>query len=78
MLALILGVVNEFDVARATPPVNAANQLTVPALGVALKETVPVPQRDPGTVAVIVGNAVTVAVTAVLGVDIQPALLAAT
>ncbi len=54
---------------KLVPPVAAAYQLIVPALAVALKFTVPAPQRLAGAVAVIVGIAVTV--TAVV-VDEQP------
>jgi hypothetical protein len=45
---------------KDAPPVAAAYQLIVPPLDVAPKSTVPVPQRLPGVVAVIVGMAFTV------------------
>ena len=43
----------EFPVPSTVPPVSAAYHLIeAPALGVALKSTVPVPQRVPGVAAV--------------------------
>ena len=51
----MLGVVKLVPVAKDVPPVEAEYQLIVPALAVAPKITVPVPQRDAGEVAVIVG-----------------------
>ena len=42
------------------PPVDPKYQFTTPALDVAPKFTVPVPQREPGVVPVIDGNAFTV------------------
>ena len=47
-------------VPKAVPPVAAANQDKVPALAVALKERVPVPQRLAGVVVGAVGVALTV------------------
>ena len=44
------GVVNVLPVPIAAPPERFANQLTVPALGVAPRVTVPEPQTEPGTV----------------------------
>jgi len=69
----MLGVVNEVPVPNETPPVEAAYQLMFPAEDVALKVMVPVPQRAPGVVPVIIGivGILTVAV-AVLG---QPPVL---
>ena len=56
----------------AEPPVETVNQSMVsPAPGVALNETVPVPQREPAVPVGAVGKA-TVAVTAVLVADTQP------
>ena len=49
------------------PPVGTLYQLSVPALAVAAKTTVPESQRLPGVVAVIVGVVLTVATTAILG-----------
>jgi len=43
-----------------------------PAPGVALKETVPAPQREPGVPVGADGTALTVAVTAVLDAAKQP------
>lgn len=59
-MALKLGIVNEVPVLRIEPPVAASYQLIVPALAVASKVTVPVPQRFAGVVAVMVGTAFTV------------------
>jgi len=56
----ILGVKIEAPDAMDEPPVLAVNQLTVPAEGVAPITTAPVPIREPGLVAVIVGIGVTV------------------
>jgi hypothetical protein len=42
----MLGVVNDVPVPKLVPPVAAAYQLMVPALAVAPKVTVPVPQRQ--------------------------------
>ena len=53
-------------VPNALPPVGVAYQLNVPALPVAPNVTVPVPQRAPGVVLVIVGIILIVAVTGVL------------
>ena len=56
----------------AVPPVETVNQSMVsPAPGVALNETVPVPQLEPAVPVGAVGKA-TVAVTAVLVADKQP------
>ena len=60
------------------PPLDAAYQLIVPADAVAAKATVPVPQREPSVVPVIVGMAFTVAVTEVLDPVIQPLSVAST
>lgn len=65
-------------VPKLAPPVEAAYQLMVPALAVALKLTVPVPHRLPAVTAVIVGMVLIVAVTAVLEADIQDPLTAST
>ena len=61
------GVVKEVPVARAVPPVEAANQEIVPAEAVAPKVTVPVPQIAAGVVEVIVGTVLMVASIADLG-----------
>ena len=74
----MLGVVNDVPVARDVPPVAAAYQFKVPALAVAPKVTVPVPQRDAGVVVATVGIAFTVAATAVLVAVVQPLLVAST
>lgn len=60
------------------PPLDAAYQLTVPALAVAARVTVPVPHLDPGVVPVIVGAVFTEAVTAVLMAVVHPLLVAST
>ena len=68
-----------FPVPNDVPPVDAAYQSTTePALAVALSVTVPVPHRDAGVVAVIVGIGFTVATTAVLDVDKHPLAFAST
>ena len=72
------GVVNVAPVAIAVPPVEAAYQLTIPALAVTLKATVPVPQRLPGLTLVIIGISFTVATTAVLEVVVHDAFVAST
>ena len=74
----MLGVVNEVSVAKLVPPVAAAYQLIAPALAVAFSVTVPAPQRLAGVVAVTVGIAFTVAMTAVLVAVVQPVLVAST
>ena len=56
----MLGVVKLVPVPNDVPPVAAAYQLIVPALAVAPKVTVPVPQRLAGVVPVMVGIAFTV------------------
>ena len=59
----MLGVVKEVPVPNIDPPVDAAYQFTVPALGLAPKTTVPASQREPGVVEVMVGNGVMVTIT---------------
>jgi hypothetical protein len=66
------GVVKDVPVPNDEPPVDAAYQLIVPAEAVAPKFTVPAPQREPGVVPVMVGMALTVAVTAVLEAVVHP------
>jgi hypothetical protein len=66
------GVVKEVPVPNDEPPVNAAYQLIVPAEAVAPNVTVPVPQREPGVVPVMVGMVLTVAVIAVLEAVVHP------
>ena len=77
-MALSDGVVKLVPVPRLTPPVAAAYQLIVPALAVAPRVTVPVPQRLAGVVPVIVGIVFIVAVTAVLAAVTQPRSVAST
>ena len=74
----MLGVVKLVPVPNEVPPVAAAYQLIVPALAVAPKVTVPVPQRLAGVVPVMVGIAFTVATTAVLLAVVQPFSVAST
>ena len=74
----ILGVVNEVPVPREDPPVEAAYQLIMPELAVAPNVTVPVPQRLPGVVDVMVGSGLIVAKTDVLVGVVQPLLVAST
>jgi len=74
----ILGVVYEVPVPREEPPVEAAYQLIMPELAVAPNVTVPVPQRLPGVVDVMVGSGLIVAKTDVLVGVVQPLLVAST
>ena len=78
MVLDILGVVNDVPVPNDVPPVTAAYQFNVPALAVATKVTVPVPQTEPGVVPDTVGNALTVATTALLVAVVQPFAVAST
>ena len=73
-----MGVVKLVPVPRLAPPVDAAYQLIVPAEAVAPRVTVPVPQTLPGVVAVMVGTAFTVAITAILVAVVQPFAVAST
>ncbi len=74
----MLGVVNDVPVPKLVPPVAAAYQLIVPALAVALKVTVPAPQRLAPVLVAMVGIAFTVAVTAVLVAVVHPFEVAST
>jgi|WetSurMetagenome_2_1015567.scaffolds.fasta_scaffold1164384_2 hypothetical protein len=75
----MLGVVNEVPVPRDEPPEETLYQLIVPAEAVAANMAVPVPQEVlPGVVPVMVGIALTVAVTAVLGTVVQLLSVAST
>ena len=66
-------------VANEVPPVDAEYQLTVPALALAPKVTVPVPHLELGVVEEIVGAAaLIVAVTAVLLAVVHPLEVAST
>ena len=69
---------NDAPVPKDVPPVAALYQLIVPALAVAPNTTVPVPHLESGVVPVIVGIALTVAVTAVLDAVVHPLLVAST
>ena len=62
----IFGVVNKVPLPKEEPPETEAYQFIVPALAVACKDTVPGPQCEAGTVPVIKGVVLIVAVTAVL------------
>ena len=68
----MLGVVKLDPVAKAVPPLLAANQDIVPAEAVADKTAVPVPQISAGVTPVMVGIGLTVATTAVLEAEVQP------
>ena len=59
-------------VAKAIPPLLAANQDKVPAEAVAPRVKVPGPVLIAGVEAVIVGTVFTVATTAVLTAEVQP------
>ena len=74
----ILGVVNEFPVAIALPPVKAVYQFTVPELAVADKFTVPTSQIALEVVLVIVAAVLIVATTEVLLPVVQPLAVAST
>lgn len=74
----ILGVVKLVPVPKLTPPDGAANQLIVPAEAVAPKLTVPVPHLEAGVEPVIVGMALTVAITAALATVVHPFSVAST
>lgn len=63
---MIDGVTKVPPLANEAPPLAEAYQLMVPVLAVAVKVTLPFPQRFAGVVAVIVGLALTLAITAVL------------
>jgi len=52
--------VNDDPVPSDVPPVGELYQLIVPAVAVAPNITAPVPQREPGVVPVIVGEAATI------------------
>ena len=71
-----MGVVKIEPVPRDAPPVRSEYQLMVPALAVACKLTVPVPQLEPSVVPVMVGMSLIVAVTAVLVDVVQPSFVA--
>jgi hypothetical protein len=73
----MLGEVNEVPVPWLDPPEEAVYQFRVPALPVAPKVTIPVPQRESGVVLVMLGVIFTVAVTAVLA-EVQVLLVAST
>jgi hypothetical protein len=73
-----LGVVKEVPVPSNVPADNASYQEIVPALAVAPNVKVPVPHLLAGVVPVIVGVVFTVAITAVRGEEVQPALVAST
>ena len=74
VVAAMLGVVKLVPDPKLIPPDAPAYQfmVAVPELEVAPKVTVPVSQRSPGVVDVIVGDAFTVATTATRGVEVQP------
>ena len=73
----MLGVVKLVPVAKLVPPVAFSNQLIVPKFAVADNVILPESQRLFGIVAVIIGVAFTVAITAVLG-DVQLPVVAST
>ena len=65
-------------VCKDDPPVELLYQLMVPLLALAPNTTVPASHIDNGVVPVIVGVVFTVAIIAVLEVDVQPLLVAST
>ena len=68
----ILGVVKEVPVPNEEPPDYFAYHLIVPADVDACNTTVPVPHLEAGVVPVIEETVIIVAVTGVLGLDVQP------
>ncbi len=78
MVAEIEGVVKLPPVPSAAPPDAAAYQVIVPLDAVADKATVPVPQRVPEVVPVMLGVGLTVAATAVLEEVVHPLAVAST
>ena len=68
----MLEVVKVVPVPKLDPPVKAPYQFIVPEETVAPKTTVPVPHLAAGAVPVIVGIALTVAITAVLAAVVHP------
>src|SRR5450759_1568014 len=74
----MLPVVYDVPVANDDPPVNAAYQLTVPAVALAPKVTVPASQRAAGVVDEMAGVVFTVAITSVLDDVVQELLVAST
>ena len=73
MVVLIDGVVKLLPVPKTLPPVDVPYQLSVPALAVAPKVTVPVPHRLAGVVLTIEGVVFTVATTSTL-LEVHPEL----
>ncbi len=78
MVVVKLGVVKLVPIPIVPPPVEAEYQLMVPALAVAPKLTVPLPQCMPSIVPVMVGIGLMVAVTADLVAVVQPLFVAST
>ena len=74
----ILGVVKVVPVPKLAPPVKAPYQFIVPEEAVATNPTEPVPHLAAGVVPVIVGMALTVAITAVLAAVVHPLSVAST
>ena len=74
----MLGVVNGEPDPSDEPPVAAAYQLSVPALAVAERSTVPASHLEPGVLPVMLGVLVTVASTAVLDTVVQAPKVAST
>ena len=70
MVLDILGVINEVPEPNDVPPVKAAYQFKVPALAVAPKVTVPVPQTEPGVVPLTVGVTLSNPITMVSITDV--------
>ena len=57
------GVLNDVPVPNTAPPTDTLYHLSVPALAVAVRLTIPFPHLCPGTVAVTDGVVLTVAIT---------------
>ena len=78
VVVLIDGVVKLLPVCKDDPPVELLYQLMVPLLTLAPNTTVPASHLDNGVVPLTVGVVFTVAIIAVLEVDVQPLLVAST
>ena len=78
MVVEIDGVVKVVPVPKELPPLKTEYQLIVPALAVAPRVTVPVPQREFGVVVEIVGIGFIVATTEVLDELVHPPTVAST
>jgi len=76
VVADIFGVIKLIPDPKLVPPVKAEYQFIFPEEAVAPKTTVPVPHLAAGVVPVIIGIALTVAITAVLAGVVHPLAVA--